>query len=67
MFWLFLPLSSIFDLFQSILNFSIKSRSEIINFVTKIDLDSKNWDQNDLNTIQIQLKPITVPKSIQSP
>ena len=57
-----------FDLFRFISNFLIKSGSKLINFVTTIDLNSKNLDHEfDQNTIQIRLKLITIPKSIQSP
>ena len=35
----------IFDLFQSISNFSIKSGHVLIDFIATIDLDSKNSDQ----------------------
>ena len=43
-------------------------RIKLIEFVATIVLDSKNWDQKvNLNTIEIWLKPITIPKLVQSP
>ena len=59
-FKLFQSLLIIFDLF---LNFSLKIRYDIINFVLAIDLDFKNFDQNsDSNMMWKQSSG-----SIQSP
>ena len=54
--------------FRSILNFSIKSRSKLINIIATIGFRQPIWIANvDLKMIRSQFKSIFQPMSIQSP
>ena len=49
-------ISSIFNLFRTIMKFLIKFGNNIIDFPSMIDLDSKNFDQNfDINKNQLRI------------
>ena len=56
------------NIFRFILIFLIQSGEDLIDFVAKIDLDSKNLDQKfDSNPIWLQINLIKKLKAITSP